>query len=207
MKTMIDASGNAVPVKYVSTYDKKKDKIVKAIHVKFAKLRESMEKLVVDTIKDIALLKEDLPRDIGVKGNFSATSFDGKVKIELRQQYNIKLDERVAKARNLMLEYAEGLLKKLSNNDGSEKALRSIIMNAFEANSAGILPYTKILALLRLDIHDSRWLEARELLVDSIKPEKGKCYLYCSYRPNIQKEYQPILLNLADCWPNTDIEV
>lgn len=207
MKTMQDSNGNNVPVKYISQYDKAKDKIVRQLHGKFLKLREKMEALVVDTIADIAKLKDIRETENGIKGNFSATSFDGKIKIELRQQYNIKLDERVAKARELMLAYAESLLKKIADKDGSEKALRSIIMGAFEANSAGILPYTKILALLRLDITDSRWMEARELLIASIKPEKGKCYLYCSERQTLQKDYVPILLNLSDCWPENDIEV
>lgn len=207
MKTMQDSSGNNIPVKYISSYDKSKDKVVRAIHTKFVKLRKAMEKLVAETLVDISELKSINPKENGIKGNFSATSFDGKIKIELRQQYNIHLDERVSKARELMLAYAESLLAKIKSADGGEEALRTLIMNAFEANSAGILPYSKILALLRLDVKDSRWLEARELLVASIKPEKGKCYLYCSVRPNSQKEYLPILLNLADCWPEEDIEV
>ncbi len=201
MKTMTNAMGDVVPVKYVPKYDRARDAVVKKIHARFVKARAALEALVVDCLKDIDSLKafKDSGAMGGAKGNISLTSFDGLVTIQVKQNYCIRLDERVIKARELMFDYAKKIAGQVEGNDGA--ALLEIIKGAFEANKQGALPYAKVLGLLKLNINAPAWVEAKQLLTDAIKPEKGKRYLHCVVKRDRQHDGQMIRLDLADCFP------
>jgi hypothetical protein len=198
MRMMRDGNGVDVPVKYVSAYDKARDAATRRILERFLRQRKSLETLVETTVAELEALKSS-KATVGEKGNFQTSSFDGNVKVEICQKYNIRLDERVARAREIMLDYASHLAGQIEGNDG--KALMQIVGAAFEANKSGILPCAKVLALLRLNIVAPEWLEAKSLLEASIKPERGKAYLACSVRPDRQHDFVPIRLDIADCWP------
>ena len=181
--TMRDSNGNDIPLKYVSKYDKAKDKAVRKVLARFLRARELLEGVVAETIAELEALA-DTKEKLGAKGNFSARSFDGLIQVSIRQQYNIFLDERVVKARELMLGYVEKVLAKVGGNDA--QALRLIVAEAFKANAQGFL---------------SDWREAKRILQDSIKPQKGKRYLVCERRASTQAEFRPVRLDIADCWP------
>ena len=200
IKTMRDSNGLDVPVKYVSAYDKQRDKITRRIEARFRKGRAMLEQLMRDSIADLDALAK-CKDSLGEKGNFSARSFDGLIQVEIRQQYNILLDERVVKARELMLGYIEGVLEKVGGNDA--QALRLIVAEAFKANAQGFLSTGKIMSLLRMEIDNGDWREAKRILQDAIKPQKGKRYLRCETRNTIQKNFSPIVLDIADCWPES----
>ncbi len=201
MKTMTNAMGDVVPVKYVPKYDKARDAVVRKIHARFVKERTALEELVKACLKDIDSLKVFKDNGVmgGEKGNVSLTSFDGLITIQVQQNYCIRLDERVVKARELMFDYAKGLAEKVEGNDGA--ALFEIIKGAFEANKAGALPYAKVLGLLRLNINAPLWVEAKQLLTDSITTDKGKRYLRCFVKTDRQHDGALVKLDLADCWP------
>ena len=198
ISTMRDSNGQDVPVKYVSAYDKMRDKMTRRIEARFRKARKVLEDVVRDSIADldqIAKCKESL----GEKGNFQARSFDALIQVSIRQQYNILLDERVVRARELMLGYVEGVLAKIGGNDA--QALKLIVAEAFKATAQGFLSTGKIMSLLRMEIDNADWREAKKILQDSIKPQKGKRYLACEVRASTQDDFRQIRLDLADCWP------
>lgn len=195
---MIDANGASVPLKYVSKFDRERDRIARRVLGRFQKARKALEAVVAESVADIDELMQ-LKDKLGDKGNFQQTSFDGLIEIQVRQQYNILLDERVAKARELMLEYVNGVLDSVKNVDTT--VLRRLIENAFRANRQGLLPTSKIFELMRMEVKDRRWNEARDILQEAIKPQRGKRYLICSTRKSTQGDFRPIVLNLNDCWP------
>ena len=198
VKTMRDWNGNDVPVQYVSKYDKAKDKAVRKILARFLKARAMLEGVVAETIAELDALAQTKEK-LGAKGNYSARSFDALIQVSIRQQYNIYLDERVVKARELMLGYVEGVLSKVGGNDGA--ALRLIIAEAFKANAQGFLSTGKIMSLLRMEIDNADWREAKRILQEAIKPQKGKRYLVCERRSSTQGDFEAIRLDIADCWP------
>ena len=198
--TMTDSNGNAIPIKYVSSYDRHRDAVARRIHARFVKGRKFLEQLVSDSIVELDKLSQ-LKETLGDKGNFSAQSFDGLIRVNIRQRYNIFLDERVAKARELMLGYIDRILSKVSESEA--KPLRLIINEAFRANSQGFLSTSKIFSLLRMEINDPSWHEAKEILQDSIKPQKGKRYLSCDIRKRVEDDFTTIRLDIADCWPDS----
>ena len=199
--TMIDSNGNAIPLKYVSAYDKARDRVTRRILARFEKARAALEAVVADSIKDLDELAK-LKESLGAKGNFSARSFDGLIQVSIRQQYNIRLDERVIHARELMLEYVSSVLDRVDGVDVS--ALRLLVMEAFKANSQGFLSTGRVLSLMRMEVDNAKWREAKRILQDALKPEKGKQYLICERRKTTQGDFKSIRLDIADCWPTEE---
>ena len=198
-KTMRDSNGQEVPVKYVSAYDKLRDKITRRIKARFLKARAALEAVVSESIADLDELAR-CKESVGAKGNFQARSFDALIQVSIRQQYNILLDERVVRARELMLGYVEGVLAKIGGNDA--QALKLIVAEAFKANAQGFLSTGKIMSLLRMEIDNADWRKAKQILQDAIKPQKGKRYLACEVRRSTQEDFRQIRLDIADCWPS-----
>ena len=201
--TMRDSNGNDIPLKYVSKYDKAKDRAVRKILGRFLRARQMLEGVVAETIAELQALADTKER-VGAKGNFSARSFDGLIQVSIRQQYNIFLDERVVKARELMLGYVEKVLAKVGGSDAA--ALRLIVAEAFKANAQGFLSTGKIMSLLKMEIDNADWREAKRILQESIKPQKGKRYLVCERRASTQKDFKQVRLDIADCWPEEAAE-
>lgn len=198
MSTMIDSNGNEVPTKYVSKYDKARDKVVNRIHKRFLVARKQLETLVAESIAELQELSH-LKESLGTKGNYSASSFNGLARVSIRQRFDIRLDERVAKAREMMLGYIDGVLSRVGDADA--QALRLIVNEAFRVNSSGFLSTGRIMSLLRMEINNADWVQAKLLLQDSLKPQKGKQYLMCEARPDTQHDFQQVRLDIADCWP------
>lgn len=198
VNTMRDSNGNDIPLKYVSKYDKARDRTVRRILARFLKARAMLEQTVRESIADLQALA-DTKEKVGAKGNFSARSFDGLVQASIRQQYNIFLDERVVRARELMLGYVEGILSKVGGNDAA--ALKLIIAEAFKANAQGFLSTGKVMSLLKMEIDNADWREAKRILQEAIKPQKGKRYLVCERRSSTQGDFVAVRLDIADCWP------
>jgi hypothetical protein len=202
-KTMTDNMGAEVPAKYVKPYDRVRDKRVRAVLARFQKARKDLEKLVADSLVDIKAIQDErlkeLKQDATEKGNFSCTSFDGLVEVVIEQSYMIRLDDRVRKAREMMMDYARGLVKG-ADKDGTD-ALLSLIEGAFEAGASGNLPVARVLSLCRRDIKAAVWLEAKKLLMDSMSTERGRAYLRVRTRPSLQHAWENIRLDIADCWP------
>lgn len=202
--TMRDSNGNDIPLKYVSRYDKAKDRTVRRILARFLKARAMLEAVVSETVAELDTLAQTKEK-LGVKGNYSARSFDALIQVSIRQQYNIFLDERVVRARDLMIGYVESVLAKVGGNDAA--ALRLIVAEAFKANAQGFLSTGKVMSLLRMEIENADWREAKRILQDAVKPQKGKRYLVCERRSSTQGDFEAIRLDIADCWPEDGEQV
>ena len=192
-----DINGDQVPAKYVSKFDKARDAVSRRILKRFNAGRKVLEQIVRESIDDLDGLMQ-LKESVGSKGNFQTSSFDGLIQVSIDQQYNIQLDERVARARELMLEYVNSELARL---DKDTTFLRKLVEDSFRANAKGYLPISSILKLTRYEVKDARWNEARGILQDAMKPVPGKRYLNCRVRNTTQQDFKTIRLDLADCWP------
>ena len=199
-KKWIDARGREVPSCYVPAYDKAKDRVVRKIEANARKLREQMEAFLassVASLNSLAGLKESL----GERGNFSARSFDSLVQISIRQSWQIRLDERSAKARELMLDYASRELGKAG--DGAY-LLRQMIEAAFRVDRYGYLPKTEVTKLLSYNVKDAKWQQGVDILKSCQSVERGKRYLLVETRKSTLDDFAVMRLDLADCWPRED---
>lgn len=196
-KVWIDGRGQEVPVSYVGKYDKARDCAVRHILAGAIKLRGQMEAFMVDaitTMDKLAQMKESL----GERGNFSARSFDALIEIAIKQQYNVRLDGRVQKARELMLQYAE---KELAKAGDGTFLLKQMIDAAFKPDRNGFLPRGEINKLLSYRVADAAWNEGADLLREALTTEAGKRYLKITHRSSTAADFRPIRLDIADCWP------
>lgn len=200
---MTDSNGQEIPLKYVSKFDRARDKVARKILARFNDERARLIKVLKDSLVDLDSLMQ-LKTKLGVKGNFQTQSFDGLIQVEIRQQYNITLDERVIKARELMMEYVTSVLNKVEGVDTT--VLRRLVDSAFRANSKGFLPVSKILELMRIEVKDVRWNAARGIIQEAMKPVAGKRYLNVAVRKSTQGEFRAVRLDLADCWPEEEEE-
>jgi len=202
-KFMTNSDGDPVPFKNVQTYDRLRDRTVRACHARWAKARAKVERCMADCVKDINKLQGErakLPNgDLGAKGNFSVSSFDGLIHVQIKQNYNILLDDRSRQAREIMLAYAKRIVGKIEGMDGA--FLSQIITDTFQPTSTGALSTGKVFKLLRFTIKDKEWERARDLMSASIQPERGKAYIIVAVKPDRQHDAQTIRLDAADCWP------
>lgn len=204
--TMTDAMGNEVPIRYVSPYDRARDAGVRRIHARWKKARSYLEKVMAESLEDlekIAVARGAAGIEAAEKGNMQISSFDGLVTVGLNVRYDIYLDERVVRARELMLDYARGLAAKLGGDDA--QALLALVDEAFQANRSGALSIARVLSLMRREIHAPQWQEARRLLAESMETRRGKSYLRVEARENRQKSPVPVRLDIADCWPEKEV--
>ena len=201
-KTMRDSMGNDVPISYVKMEDRLRDRYVRRIEARFAKMRKAMQSLVADSIADIdAIVKAR--GSVAEKGNVSARSFDGLIEVVVRQQYVITLDESVCRARDMMHDYVSRILEDLGQK---AYVVQKIVEAAFKTDAQGFLSRSKITELLSLDIRDPDWVAAADILREAMRREKGKRNLSCRVRQDSQHDFLPILLGIADCWPDAPAE-
>ena len=180
---------------------KARDKAVRHVVAGAQKLRAQMEAFMADavaTMNGLAGLKEDL----GARGNFSARSFDALIQVSIRQQWHIKFDERVAKARELMLDYANRELQKAG--DGAF-LLKQMIEAAFKVDRLGFLPRSEVSKLLSYKVDDVNWNAGADILRQAQTTEKGKQYLTIETRSSLQKDFEAVRLDIADCWPEEKV--
>jgi hypothetical protein len=52
-----------------------------------------------------------------------------------------------------------------------------------------------------MEVDNAKWREAKQILQDALKQEKGKQYLICEKRKTTQGDFRAIRLDIADCWP------
>lgn len=201
-KTMVDARGQAVPVQYVTAYDKAKDRTVRRVEANARKLRVQMEAFLADAVKAMSELS-GLKESLGERGNFSARSFDALIQISIRQSWNIRLDERTAKARELMMDYA---CRELARAGNGAFLLQQMIEAAFKVDRLGFLPRREVTKLLTYKVNDAKWNEGAAILRECQTTEKGKRYLIVETRKRTQDDFKVLRLDIASCWPKEDKE-
>ena len=74
--TMRDSNGQDVPVKYVSAYDKLRDRVTRRVEARFHKARAVLEAVVSDSIADLDALmaarRSSAPRATSRRGRSTA---------------------------------------------------------------------------------------------------------------------------------------
>jgi len=196
-KVWIDGRGQEVPASYVSAYDKARDRAVRHVAAGAKKLRAQIEAFMADAVRTMNALA-GTKDDLGERGNFSARSFDALLQVSIRQQWHIRLDERVAKARELMMGYAN---RELARAGDGAFLLKQMIEAAFKVDRLGFLPRSEVAKLLSYKVNDAGWNEGADILRKAQTTERGKRYLTIEERRSTQADFRPIRLDIADCWP------
>lgn len=195
-KVMIDAQGDAVPVRHVKPYDRQRDKLARRCLARWERGREVIAKIYADTTSDVerieALAAEGRTgsRKPGVKGNFQFGSFDGSILVSRSARYELRFDERLQVAQDLIEEMIA------AKAEGIDEDLAVILKDVFRPTSDGLLSQARVMGLFRHKIKHPLWLQAMDLIRESIESRRGKNLLSVRKR-NAAGEWESVLLDIA----------
>ena len=172
----IDGSGEAIPVKYISPIDKKRDKVVTKLCKDAEKLSEALKNFKEKAMKCVEDYLDYVADKNGIsiktkKGNKVLFDFSRDYKVELRVAEHIDFDERLQLARELIGE----CIKKWAKN--SDDKIKILVEDAFRVDKKGRIDRNRILGLTKLEIRDKEWQKAMKLIKDSIQVIGRKPYI------------------------------
>lgn len=193
-KTWVNHKGDKVPYQYVPGLDKKKERFAVKALKNAQKLEENLtrfkKQLITEADKLFAeMMKEANLKPTDRKGNYSITSFDKSVKIEVNVQNKVEFDDNINFAQEKINDYLETKMQ------GADEELSVLVNNAFKTTK-GNLDTKRILSLFSLNIKHPIWLEAMELIKKSIQTNNSKRYVRIWHK-NDEGEYESIDLNFS----------
>ena len=190
-----DARGALVPVNSIKPSDLMRDDLIKEIIAKVTPLNAQLAELKRDVINDLRSFIDISANEYGValggkKGNVTLTSFDGAYRIQIAMQDTLHFDERLQAAKQLIDE----CLHEWTQNSGAD--LKTIVQAAFDVNKEGQINTSRVLGLRRLNIQNEKWLQAMNILSDSIQVQASNEYVRF-YQRNKDGKYELINLDIA----------
>jgi len=192
-KQWINHQGQEVPAQYVPKLDKIKERFA----LKYLKRAQKAHKLLADLKRDMFAegdkLWEEMKANAKVRTgekNFTITSFDKSIKIEFTQSELVRFDDTINLAKAKIDEY---LGQKLKDTDDD---LRALVNLAFQTRK-GKLDAQRVLGLFKLNIKHKLWVEAMELIRQSIDRNKTARYARILVRDPDTDKYHGVDLNFS----------
>lgn len=193
-KQWVNHKGEVVPEKYISGYDKKKEKALakllkeaEAVSEKLADLKKRMFE-ENDSLEELDYKEHNMVKP-DTKGNRTMYSFDKRIKFSMKVQDVIEFDDRITMAQQKINEFLE------SKNDGADEDLMLLVNNAFKTTK-GRLDKSRIFSLFGLAIKNETWKEAMELIKQSINTNHTRRYSTIAVRDE-SGNYKEIPLNIS----------
>lgn len=193
-KRWLDPDGNEIPAKYISKYKKAAERLTLR-HIKKAKsLQEKLTEFKKQILADadqwyIDMLKEHNMEDKKSKGNFTIFSFDKSQKVEISVQDRIEFSDLIQVAQEKIKEFIA------EKSKGIDNELQQIVDQAF-TTTKGKLDVKRVLGLFGLKITHKKWLEAMELIRESMSRNHSKRYVRIFER-DAEGKYVNVELNFS----------
>lgn len=196
-KEWVDAKGDKVPARYVSRYDKERDRIANRIADRWEKAEAMLRKVKLETIKDIEALVKLAQETSGVslggeKGNVQFRDFSGDVTVSLDKQVRSEFDERLALAQQLIMEAVREMSADATNADLVEIATR-----AFQPRKSGRLDMQRVKDLRTYNVSHHKWKQACEIITDCERVVGSRLYLRVARRWQPDSKPEPFCLDIA----------
>lgn len=178
----IDGEGRHVPADLVKPIDKMKDEVVRRLNAQAEEVQACMaafkQLALAEAFAAKALIFERYGATLGgKKGNFSLTSYDGSMAVEVQVADRIAFGPELQAARALIDECIE------SWAEGGNANIRALVDYAFQVNKAGGIDTGRILGLRKLDMKgpdgtpDQKWLTAMSAISDAIQVNGTATYI------------------------------
>lgn len=161
----VKGDGTLVPEDQVRDFDKLRDQFVMAAAEKMLSLRTEMIRAKADIIEDIEAFMEEAGEQHGIqmggdKGNYTFTSFDGRVRLQYTGNESLRFNEGIYVAKKLIEDYLNDI------TTGASPAIKKIVASAFKFGQKGA-DVKAILKLREVNISDERWTKAMEIIDQS----------------------------------------
>lgn len=191
-----DDQGRYVPEALIKPTDLLRDELVCEIVEKARPLRQQLIDFKRDSLGDIRTLVELAAEKHNVtlggrKGNISLLSFDGRLKVVLKNQSHISFNESIEAAKALIDECLARW------TEGSRPEIKALVERAFHTNRNGQLRTSEILGLKNLDIEDEQWQQAMVALMESITVSGSTSYINIYERVGETDQWRHLSLDLA----------
>jgi hypothetical protein len=193
------ADGGMMPLDLIKVEDWLEDQMVRKI-IGYAKpLSEQIARFKRYSRAEIAEFDQQLEAKYGLvkrgrkgAGNQQYKSIDGLMMVETRVNKLIEFGPQLQVAKQLidecLLEWTE---------DGRAE-IRGLITRAFKTDVAGQIDKSAVLALLKIESADPRWLKAMEAIEGAVRVIGSKEYLHFSFKPDRDSDWIKISINIAD---------
>lgn len=193
-KTWLDHRGNEVPRDYVPKFDRYNEIQVSKIFNAAIKLHEQIARFKAMSYEIADALYAEMLRNANIapsdrKGNYTLTSFDKSIRIEVNVNELIEFDENINLAQMKLQEFIENKTK------GVDIDIVALINQAFTTRK-GRLDKARIFGLFSLNITHPLWQESMELIRKSINRNSTVRYMEISEKDE-NGRYIPIRLNFA----------
>ena len=193
---MKDGFGRLVPIENVEEIDKLRDQMVGKMATQAKKLQEEMIQFKQIAYSEVSAFMELSAAEYGKKwggkkGNVTFFSYDHNQMIQVQISEDLTCDER--------LQIAKELIDKCLDRwtvDGKEE-IRTIVNEDFAVNQKGKLNIRRILGLRRFKFDDPDWIQAMELISDSLQVSGSKSYIRVYERSGTENRKQCITLDFS----------
>ncbi len=192
-KTLVDEHGREYPVKILDPNIISRDRIVSRAMGRALKLHDRIEKEKQKMVAEIEAYLTELAEQYGEswKGNTELLSFDGQYKIEIRYREHIQFGAELQIAKQKI----DNCLTRWSKDTNIN--LQSIIKEAFQVDTKGLIAKSKILGLRKYKIKDEEWEKAMNLIDEAIQVTSTKQYIAFYQRPAPNKQFKLVTLNFS----------
>ena len=196
---VMDPKGRMIRESVVREEDRLEDQTVRVIAAYWLDLAMQVYRFRAHTAADFAALHALLAekytaRRVGMRGNTSYMSLDGRLKIVIQSQDRITFGPEIQIARTLI----DGLIERWGV--GTSDEVRALIAHAWPVDRPGQIHRESVLRLLRLDIDDPEWREAQRAIRNAVRVTGSKQYLRLQYRPSVDQDWSSIPIDLAADW-------
>ena len=160
------------------------------------KLQSKMIRFKRRAYSEMAAFMEIAANDHGVtfngkKGNRQFTSFDHNLMVKVQISDQLTCDEKLMIAKEII----DSLLKEWTDRGRDE--IKILVNDAFAVDQQGKVNIRKILTLRRHAIKDPKWLEAMDLISESLQVSGSKSYFRVYERTGPEGKYINIPLDFA----------
>jgi hypothetical protein len=193
----IAKNGDAIHPDRVKLEDKLKDEMIEKILLKAADVTKVIKKFKDDSYDEVdsyfrlLLSVYGVESKKGAKG-YTLENFSGTAKIQVATADNINFDEKLQIAKAKIDECIHEIMKDVASIDGQQ-----LITKAFEVDKKGEVNPRKILALRAYNISNPKWIEAMEIIADSLEVVSSKEYIRFYTRNNTKESYKQVTLDIA----------
>ncbi len=194
-KIWINSKGETVPSQYVSKEDKKKNQIVTSVMKEARNIRTKMERFKEEIFKKIQIYMELLSPEHfedNWKGNLTLTNFYGTEQILVNVKDFIEFDEKLIVAKQIIDE----CIKEWSGN--SNDKIKILVQSSFNTDKKGTVNNYLIIRLTKLKIKDKKWVEAMELIKESMQVKTTKKYINFKQRISPTDKWESVSLDFAN---------
>lgn len=188
----IDAEGLLVPQKHVSEELQRRDEVAEKVvnmaidlQEEIIKTKAAMQELISAYLEEVADRYDE-----SWQGNAIITSFSGDKQVIVKQHKLMEFDEtlQVAKTKidKCIMEWAKG----------SRTEIIALVNQAFQVDRKGNLDVRALLKLPSLDIDDSTWREAMDIIQNAVQVRATKEYLNFRVRDE-NGQLKPLILQFS----------